>query len=76
MRAAAHSAAALVFCNRAKFIFVGRSRAGNIVEIITLTDKIFLGNRMQGLERYPVKVLLALVKSVGGRTDFFKLLID
>lgn len=30
---------------------------------------------MQGLEQYDVKVLLALVKSVGGRTDFFKFLV-
>ncbi|MBR1783865.1 MAG: hypothetical protein IJ760_00290 [Bacteroidales bacterium] len=31
---------------------------------------------MKGLEQYDVKVLLALVKSVGGRTDFFKWLLD
>ena len=30
---------------------------------------------MRGLEQYEVKILLALVKSVGGRTDFFKLLV-
>ena len=31
---------------------------------------------MKGLEQYDVKILLALVKSVGGRTDFFKLLVN
>ena len=31
---------------------------------------------MQGLEQYDVKLLLALVKSVGGRTDFFKVLVE
>lgn len=31
---------------------------------------------MQGLEQYDVKVLLALMKSIGGRTDFFRLLVD
>ena len=31
---------------------------------------------MKGLEQYDVKLLLALVKSVGGRTDFFKLLVE
>ncbi|MBR1550056.1 MAG: hypothetical protein IJ634_05400 [Bacteroidales bacterium] len=31
---------------------------------------------MKGLEQYDVKVLLALVKSVSGRTDFFKLLVE
>ena len=31
---------------------------------------------MQGLEQYDVKLLLALVKSVGGRTDFFKVLAE
>lgn len=30
---------------------------------------------MKGLEQYDVKLLLALVKSVGGRTDFFKVLV-
>lgn len=29
---------------------------------------------MKGLEQYDVKVLLALEKSIGGRTDFFKVL--
>ncbi|MBQ9417579.1 MAG: hypothetical protein IJU19_03265 [Bacteroidales bacterium] len=32
------------------------------------------GSVMKGLEQYPVKVLLALVQSVKGRVDFFKLL--
>ena len=31
---------------------------------------------MKGLEQYDVKLLLALVKSVGGRTDFFKVLVE
>lgn len=31
---------------------------------------------MKGLEQYDVKVLLALVKSVSGRIDFFKVLIE
>ena len=31
---------------------------------------------MRGLEQYDVKLLLALVKSVGGRTDFFKVLVE
>ena len=31
---------------------------------------------MQGLEQYDVKVLLALVKSISGRTDFFKWLLS
>lgn len=31
---------------------------------------------MKGLEQYDVKLLLALVKSVGGRTDFFKVLVQ
>lgn len=31
---------------------------------------------MKGLEQYDVKVLLALVKSVGGRIDFFKWLVN
>ena len=31
---------------------------------------------MKGLEQYDVKVLLALVKSVSGRTDFFKFLVE
>lgn len=31
---------------------------------------------MQGLEQYDVKLLLALVKSIGGRTDFFKVLVE
>lgn len=31
---------------------------------------------MQGLEQYDVKLLLALVKSVSGRTDFFKVLVE
>ena len=31
---------------------------------------------MQGLEQYDVKLLLALVKSVEGRTDFFKVLVE
>lgn len=31
---------------------------------------------MQGLEQYDVKLLLALVKSVSGRIDFFKLLVE
>lgn len=30
---------------------------------------------MKGLEQYDVKLLLALVKSVSGRTDFFKVLV-
>jgi len=30
---------------------------------------------MKGLEQYDVKILLALVKSIGGRIDFFKLLV-
>ncbi len=30
----------------------------------------------KGLEQYDVKLLLALVKSVSGRTDFFKLLVE
>lgn len=33
-------------------------------------------DKMKGLEQYPVKVLLALVQSVKGRTDFFKLLLE
>ena len=31
---------------------------------------------MKGLEQYDVKLLLALVKCVGGRTDFFKVLVE
>jgi len=31
---------------------------------------------MKGLEQYDVKILLALVKSVSGRIDFFKLLVN
>ena len=31
---------------------------------------------MKGLEQYDVKLLLALVKSVEGRTDFFKVLVE
>ena len=31
---------------------------------------------MKGLEQYDVKLLLALVKSVGGRTDFFRVLVE
>ena len=31
---------------------------------------------MKGLEQYDVKLLLALVKSVSGRTDFFKVLVE
>lgn len=31
---------------------------------------------MKGLEQYDVKLLLALVKSIGGRTDFFRLLVE
>jgi len=31
---------------------------------------------MPGLEQYDVKILLALVKSIAGRTDFFKLLVN
>ena len=31
---------------------------------------------MKGLEQYDVKLLLALVKSIGGRTDFFKVLVE
>ena len=31
---------------------------------------------MKGLEQYDVKLLLALVKSVSGRTDFFKYLVE
>lgn len=31
---------------------------------------------MKGLEQYDVKLLLALVKSIGGRTDFFKILVE
>ena len=31
---------------------------------------------MRGLEQYDVKLLLALVKSIGGRTDFFKVLVE
>ena len=31
---------------------------------------------MKGLEQYDVKILLALVKSVSGRTDFFKVLVE
>ena len=31
---------------------------------------------MKGLEQYDVKVLLALVKSVSGRTDFFRVLVE
>lgn len=31
---------------------------------------------MKGLEQYPVKVLLALSKSIAGRSDFFRWLLD
>lgn len=31
---------------------------------------------MKGLEQYDVRLLLALVKSVEGRTDFFKVLVE
>lgn len=31
---------------------------------------------MKGLEQYGVKHLLALVKSIGGRTDFFRVLVE
>ena len=31
---------------------------------------------MKGLEQYDVKILLALVKSVSGRIDFFKVLVN
>lgn len=31
---------------------------------------------MRGLEQYDVKLLLALVKSISGRTDFFKVLVE
>ena len=31
---------------------------------------------MRGLEQYDVKLLLALVKSIEGRTDFFKVLVE
>ncbi len=31
---------------------------------------------MKGLEQYDVKILLALVKSISGRTDFFKFLVE
>lgn len=31
---------------------------------------------MKGLEQYDVRILLALVKSIGGRTDFFRLLVE
>ena len=35
-----------------------------------------LSVKMKGLEQYDVKILLALVKSVSGRIDFFKLLVN